>query len=118
MAVQKVVAEKWKQVTGCHLSEGYGMKETSPVVSVNPFDGTGRLGSIGLPVPSTDVRIVNEEGQVLPIGEVGELQAKGPQVMKGYYNRPDETEMNVWRGILSSVENPMSKKLDTRGEPE
>ena len=92
MAVQRSVAERWQQITGCPLSEGYGMTETSPVVCVNPIAGSGRLGTIGLPVPSTDVRIVDSAGQELPQGEVGELQVKGPQVMKGYYQRPKETE--------------------------
>lgn len=91
MAVQRSVAEQWQKVTGCFLSEGYGMTESSPVVSVNPLDGTGRLGTIGLPVSSTDVRIVDEIGNVLGYNQPGELQVKGPQVMKGYYNRPDET---------------------------
>lgn len=91
MAVQRSVAEKWQQVTGCPLCEGYGMTETSPVATVNPLDGTHRLGSIGLPVPSTDVRIVDEQGRTLPPEKAGEIQVKGPQVMKGYYNRPDET---------------------------
>jgi long-chain acyl-CoA synthetase len=91
MALQRHVAEKWQKVTGCALSEGYGLTETSPVASTNPFDGTGRIGTIGLPVPSTDFRIVDQQGNVLGPGGVGEIQIKGPQVMKGYYNRPDET---------------------------
>ncbi|MBP7272220.1 MAG: AMP-binding protein [Saprospiraceae bacterium] len=91
MAVQRAVAERWKQLTGCTLSEGYGMTETSPVVSVNPLDGSAHLGSIGLPMPSTDVRVVDEFGNIQPNGEVGELQVSGPQVFSGYYNRPDET---------------------------
>jgi long-chain acyl-CoA synthetase len=102
MAVQRSVAERWQQVTGCPLSEGYGMTETSPVVSVNPIDGNGKLGSIGLPVPSTDVRVVGENSHVLPYGEVGELQVKGPQVTKGYYNRPDETSKALKEGWLST----------------
>ena len=100
MAVQQAVAEKWKEVTGCPLSEGYGMTESSPVVTINPIDGSGRLGTIGLPVPSTDVRIVDEEGNILPVGEAGELQVKGPQVMKGYYNRIDETNNTLRDGWL------------------
>lgn len=91
MAVQGAVAQRWKEVTGCNLSEGFGMTETSPVVTVNPLNETIRLGTIGLPLPSTDVRIVNDDGQPLGVGEIGEIQVKGPQVMKGYYNRPDET---------------------------
>ena len=92
MALQNVVAEKWEQVTGCPLSEGYGMTETSPVASVNPLDGTGRIGTIGLPIPSTDMRVVSDTGALLEVGQVGEIQIKGPQVMKGYYERQDETE--------------------------
>ncbi len=91
MAVQRVVAEKWKEVTGCNLSEGYGLTESSPVATVNPIDETGQIGTIGIPVPSTDMRIANEEDQPLAVGEVGEIQIKGPQIMKGYYNRPEET---------------------------
>ncbi|MEM6964295.1 MAG: AMP-binding protein [Bacteroidota bacterium] len=95
MAVQKVVAEKWFETTGCHLSEGYGMTEASPVVSTNPIDGTGQIGTIGVPVPSTDVRIANEQDVPLGVGEVGEIQVKGPQVMNGYYNRPEETNKTI-----------------------
>lgn len=91
MAVQKSVALKWKEVTGNSLCEGYGLTEASPVVSVNPFNEKVRLGSIGIPIPSTDVRVVDEAGNVLGYNEVGELQVKGAQVMKGYYKRPDET---------------------------
>ncbi len=91
MAVQTIVAEKWKKITGCPLCEGYGMTESSPVATINPLDGTGRVGTIGLPVPSTDLRIVDENGHPLPQGMVGEIQIKGPQVMKGYYNREEET---------------------------
>lgn len=100
MAVQRPVAERWHQVTGCYLAEGFGMTESSPVVSVNPLDATGRLGTIGLPLPSTDVRIVDEQGQVLGVGGVGEIQVKGPQVMKGYYNRPDATAQTIQEGWL------------------
>ncbi len=100
MAVQRAVAERWHKVTGCPLTEGYGLTETSPVASVNPIDGTGKLGTIGLPVPSTDMRIVSEEGKVLGPTEVGEIQIKGPQVMKGYYNRPDETAKVIKDGWL------------------
>ena len=100
MAVQTAVAQKWKAITGTTLSEGYGLTEASPVVTTNPIDGSARLGSIGLPIPSTDVRIVSEDGQVLPAGEVGELQVKGPQVMKGYYNKFQETEAMIKDGWL------------------
>lgn len=91
MAVQKAVAERWKQVTGVSLVEGYGLSETSPVLSVNPLDGRERLGTIGLPMPNTEMAIFDEEGNKVPVGERGEICARGPQVMKGYWNRPEET---------------------------
>ena len=100
MAVQRPVAEAWKKATGCALSEGYGMTESSPVVSVNPLDHTGKLGTIGLPVPSTELRIVDEQGNVLGSEQIGEIQAKGPQIMKGYYNKPEETAKTVVDGWL------------------
>ena len=87
MAVQDAVAKKWQQVTGGALVEGYGLSETSPVLSVNPLDGTHRLGTIGLPVPSTEMALFDEEGNKLPQGEVGEICARGPQVMSGYWKR-------------------------------
>jgi long-chain acyl-CoA synthetase len=91
MAVQRAVAERWKKVTGCTLAEAYGLTETSPGVCINPTDLKDYNGSIGLPLPSTDVAIWSEENHALPIGEVGELMVHGPQVMQGYWNRPDET---------------------------
>ena len=102
MAVQRPVAERWQKVTGCYLSEGYGLTETSPVATANPYDGTGRLGTIGLPVPSTDIRIVNEQGIVMEAGGVGEIQIKGPQVMKGYFNRPEATAQVIKEDWLST----------------
>ncbi|NNF21048.1 MAG: AMP-binding protein [Saprospiraceae bacterium] len=100
MAVQRSVAEKWKELTGCTLTEGYGMTEASPVVSVNPLDDSGRIGTIGIPVPSTDVRIIDEQGNILGPNQVGEIQVSGPQVMKGYYNKPEETENTIKDGWL------------------
>ena len=91
MAVQRAVAERWKKITGCTLAEAYGLTETSPAVCINPLDLKEYNGSIGLPVPSTNVAIWSEDGTPLPVGEVGELMVHGPQVMKGYWNRPDET---------------------------
>ncbi len=91
MAVQRAVAEKWQKITGVPLVEGYGLTEASPVVAAGHPDQTEYTGSIGLPLPSTEVRVVSEEGEVLPQGEIGELQVRGPQVMKGYWQRPDET---------------------------
>lgn len=95
MAIQKVVADRWKEVTGCPLSEGYGMTESSPLISVNPLDASGKEGSIGLPVSSTEIRIVLEDGSIAGYNEPGEIQCKGPQVMKGYYNQPGETERTI-----------------------
>jgi long-chain acyl-CoA synthetase len=91
MAVQRAVAERWKKVTGCTLAEAYGLTETSPAVCINPLDLKEYNGSIGLPVPSTDVANWSEDGQPLPVGEAGELMVRGPQVMKGYWQRPEET---------------------------
>jgi len=93
-ALQKVVADEWEKNTGTIISEGFGMTETSPVATSNPKGGV-RVGTIGIPVPSTDLRIVDENGKSLPVGETGEIQVKGPQVMKGYYNRPDETAKTI-----------------------
>ncbi|MFC4699766.1 long-chain-fatty-acid--CoA ligase FadD [Glaciecola siphonariae] len=91
MAVQRPVAQKWESVTGKVLIEGYGLTECSPVVSVNPVNSSEYKGSIGLPVPSTEIKICDEQGQELPIGEAGELFVKGPQVMLGYLNREEAT---------------------------
>ena len=100
MAVQRAVAERWKQVTGCTLSEAYGLTETSPAVCMNPLDLPEYNGSIGVPVPSTEVAILDEEGNHLPVDEVGEICVRGPQVMKGYWQRPEETakviDKNGW----------------------
>jgi long-chain acyl-CoA synthetase len=93
MAVQRSVAEHWERVTKSRLLEGYGLTECSPVVTVNPTDIEHYNGTIGIPLPSTEVRIVDvDSGEVLPQGEAGEIQVRGPQVMVGYLNRPDETE--------------------------
>ena len=91
MAVQRAVAEKWKKVTGVTLVEAYGLTETSPAACINPLDLKDYNASIGLPIPSTDVCVKADDGRRLPAGEVGELCVKGPQVMKGYWQRPDET---------------------------
>ena len=91
MAVQKAVADRWKQVTGTVLLEGYGLTETSPVATMNPFDLKGYSGSIGVPIPSTDIEIRDDAGKTLAVGETGEICIKGPQVMAGYWQRPDET---------------------------
>jgi len=91
MATQRPVAEAWLKTTGCHLSEGYGLSETSPTLTCNPADIDRYTGSIGLPVPSTYISIRDDDGNEVPLGQSGEICAKGPQVMAGYWNRPDET---------------------------
>jgi long-chain acyl-CoA synthetase len=91
MAVQRPVAERWKEVTGSMICEGYGLSETSPVATANRFDSDEFTGTIGLPLPGTEIAIRDDEGNDLPIGEVGEICIRGPQVMAGYWNRPDET---------------------------
>ena len=91
MAVQRAVAERWLQVTGTPLVEAYGLTETSPGACINPMDMEEFNGCIGLPIPSTECAIMNDEGKLLPQGEVGELVIRGPQVMKGYWQRPEET---------------------------
>jgi long-chain acyl-CoA synthetase len=91
MATQKPVADKWLAVTGCALSEGYGLSETAPTLTCNPADVDHFTGSIGVPVPSTWISIRDDDGNEVPLGEAGEICAKGPQVMAGYWNRPDET---------------------------
>lgn len=97
MAVQKATAEKWKTVTGVPLAEGYGLTETAPVATCNPIDGTERIGTIGMPLPNTEVMIADDHGNPVPIGERGEILIKGPQVMRGYWKRPEETA-NVMHG--------------------
>lgn len=92
MAVQRAVAEQWEKVTGTTLVEAYGLTETSPAACINPMDLEEYNGCIGLPVPSTECGIMNDDGDLLPQGERGELVIKGPQVMKGYWQRPEETE--------------------------
>ncbi|MBO0766930.1 MAG: long-chain-fatty-acid--CoA ligase, partial [Hyphomicrobiaceae bacterium] len=91
MAVQRAVAERFVELTGCPIIEGYGLSETSPVLTCNPATSTEYNGTVGLPVPSTEISIRDEEGRELPLGESGEICARGPQVMAGYWHRPDET---------------------------
>ncbi|KAB2713585.1 long-chain acyl-CoA synthetase [Ochrobactrum intermedium] len=95
MAVQRPVAERWQKMTGCHITEGYGLSETSPVACANALDATEFSGTIGLPMPSTDVAIRDDDGNDLALGEVGEICVRGPQVMTGYWNRPDETKRAI-----------------------
>lgn len=91
MAVQKAVADKWKAATGCHILEAYGLSETSPGVTINRVDSREYNGTIGLPIPSTEVAIFDDQGTPLPFGEPGEIVIRGPQVMAGYWNMPEET---------------------------
>jgi long-chain acyl-CoA synthetase len=91
MAVTRATAEKWLAATGCPIAEGYGLSETSPVATSNPPTATVFSGTIGLPVPNTDIAIRSEDGKDLPLGETGEICIRGPQVMAGYWQRPDET---------------------------
>lgn len=93
MAVQHAVATSWKQVTGKPILEAYGLTETSPAVTINPFILQDYTGAIGLPLPSTDVKVIDEQGKELDISDVGELCVRGPQVMKGYWNNPAETDL-------------------------
>ncbi|HUL63773.1 MAG TPA: AMP-binding protein [Burkholderiaceae bacterium] len=92
MAVQRAVAERWKKVTGVPIVEGYGLTEASPVVTSNPVNIKDWTGTIGLPIPSTEIAVLDEEGNALPAGQMGEICVRGPQVMKGYWQRPDETQ--------------------------
>ena len=91
MAVQKAVADKWFKLTGCPIVEGYGLSETAPVATCNPSDSATFTGTIGLPVPSTDIVIIDDNGVVVPLGQAGEIAIRGPQVMAGYWNNPAET---------------------------
>jgi long-chain acyl-CoA synthetase len=91
MAVQQATARLWLDKTGCAICEGYGLSETSPSVTCNPVESTGYSGTIGLPLPSTDIRLLDDEGREVPAGTPGEIAIRGPQVMAGYWQRPDET---------------------------
>ena len=91
MAVQQAVADRWLEITGCPICEGYGLSETSPSAICNPTDTDAYSGTIGLPLPSTEARILDDDGNELPLGERGEIAIRGPQVMAGYWNRPEET---------------------------
>ena len=91
MAVQRPVADRWKKLTGCGIAEGYGLSETSPALTCNPATAENFSGSIGIPMPSTYVSIRDDDGNEVPLGTPGEICAKGPQVMAGYWNRPEET---------------------------
>jgi len=96
MAVQRSVADRWRAVTGRSLAQAYGLTETSPAVTINPLDVQEFTGSIGLPVPSTDISIRDDAGQELGVGETGEICVRGPQVTQGYWQRPDETALVLY----------------------
>lgn len=100
MALHESVASKWQQVTGTPIVEGYGLTESSPVLSFNPLGGKVKIGSIGIPVPSTQMRCVDEDGNPVAQGEAGEIVAMGPQIMKGYWQRDEETQQTVIDGWL------------------
>ncbi|WP_145519171.1 long-chain-fatty-acid--CoA ligase FadD [Yersinia mollaretii] len=102
MPVQQAVAERWEKLTGKHLLEGYGLTECSPLVTGNPYDLKHYSGSIGLPVPSTDVRLVDDDGRDVGFGEPGELWVRGPQVMLGYWQRPEATDEVLKEGWLAT----------------
>jgi long-chain acyl-CoA synthetase len=102
MAVQKAVAEQWQAVTGTRLLEGYGLTECAPLVTVSPYNQKSYNGSIGLPAPSTYIRLVDDNGHQVPHGEAGELQVKGPQVMAGYWMRPEATEEAIKDGWFAT----------------
>ena len=100
MALQDSVANEWELQTGTKVIEGYGLTEASPVVCCNPVDGSEQRGTIGLPVPNTEIKLVDEQDKEVPMGEAGELCVKGPQVMQGYWNRPEETANVIKNGWL------------------
>lgn len=100
MALQDSVAQKWFEMTGTKVIEGYGLTEASPVVACNPVDDRERRGTIGMPLPNTEIKLIDEDGNEVPFGEPGELCVKGPQVMKGYWNRQDETDKVLKNGWL------------------
>jgi long-chain acyl-CoA synthetase len=91
MAVQEAVAKRWLEATGCPICEGYGLSETSPVATANRTDTDKFTGTIGLPVPNTEIAILDDDGKHLPVGSTGEIAIRGPQVMAGYWQHPDET---------------------------
>ena len=95
MAVQDIVAEQWEKLTGTALLEAYGLSETSPAATINPWNGKHKTGSIGLPLPNTDVKILDDDFKEVKVGEPGEIAIKGPQVMKGYWQRPEETSKSM-----------------------
>jgi len=112
MAVQRPVAERWRKVTGTRLLEGYGLTECAPMVSLSPYNQKDYDGTIGVPGSSTDIRIMDDDGHEVAQGESGEMWVKGPQVMKGYYNRPDATDEILKDGWLATGDVAL---MDERG---
>jgi long-chain acyl-CoA synthetase len=111
--VQKATADKWFKVTGCPIAEGYGLSETSPVATSNRLDITEYSGTIGLPIPSTDISLRDDDGLDVALGEPGEICIRGPQVMAGYWKRPDETaKVMTADGYFKSGDVGV---MDTRG---
>ncbi|MBC7465268.1 MAG: AMP-binding protein [Bdellovibrio sp.] len=102
MALQKAVRDKWIEATGTNVIEGYGLTETSPVACCNPIDGTDQVGTIGIPLPDTDIKFVDDDGNEVALGERGEICIRGPQVMVGYYNQPAETAKVLKDGWLAT----------------
>jgi long-chain acyl-CoA synthetase len=100
MALQRPVADRWREKTKTKVIEGYGLTEASPVVCCNPLDGSDQVGTIGMPFPSTEVRFMDDDGKEVAPGQPGELIARGPQVMKGYWNKPEETAQVLQDGWL------------------
>lgn len=120
MALQRAVAERWKKETGTPVFEGYGLTEASPVLCCNPIAGGDIVGTIGMPLPSTEIRLVDDDGIEVPLGKEGELVARGPQIMKGYWQRPDETAKVLADGWLKTgdvavmAENGFFKIVDRK----
>jgi long-chain acyl-CoA synthetase len=100
MSLHDTVASRWQELTGTPIVEGYGLTETSPVLSFNPMGGKAKVGSIGIPMPSTDIRCVDEDGNEVPVGKPGEIVAKGPQIMKGYWEKDAETANSIKNGYF------------------
>lgn len=112
MAVLASTAEAWKKITGTNIIEGYGLSETSPVATANPPSSMEFSGTIGVPLPMTEVAILDDDGNEVPLGEQGEISIRGPQVMKGYWNRPDETEQVMTNGFFRTGDIGI---MDARG---
>ena len=112
MAVLQSTAQTWKEITGTNIIEGYGLSETSPVATANPPSVEAFSGSIGIPLPLTEVAMLDDDGNEVPLGEQGEISIRGPQVMKGYWNRPDETEKVMVNGFFRTGDIGV---MDSRG---